>query len=50
VIALKPKEKEMADVIVRNTYEVADGLEKYGDFFWIISSAKQQTATMCCKE
>ena len=33
VIALKQKEKEMADVVVRNTYEVADGLEKYGDFF-----------------
>ena len=33
VIALKPKEKEMADVVVRNTYEVKDGWEKYGDFF-----------------
>lgn len=33
VITLKQKEKEMADVVVRNTYEVADGWEKYGDFF-----------------
>jgi hypothetical protein len=33
VIALKQKEKEMADVVVKNSYEVPDGLEKYGDFF-----------------
>ena len=33
VIGLKQKEKEMADVVVKNTYEVADGWEKYGDFF-----------------
>jgi len=33
VIALKQKEKEMADVVVKNSYEVADGWEKYGDFF-----------------
>ncbi|HMD00693.1 MAG TPA: carboxypeptidase-like regulatory domain-containing protein [Ferruginibacter sp.] len=32
-IGLKQKEKEMADVVVKNTYEVADGWEKYGDFF-----------------
>lgn len=33
VIGLKQKEKEMADVVVKNTYEVADGWGKYGDFF-----------------
>ena len=33
VITLKQKEKEMADVVVKNSYEVADGWEKYGDFF-----------------
>jgi len=33
VIALKQKEKEMVDVVVKNSYEVADGWEKYGDFF-----------------
>ena len=33
VIELRQKEKEMQDVIVKNTYEVKDGWEKYGDFF-----------------
>ncbi len=33
VIELKQKEKELADVIVRSSTEVADGWEKYGDFF-----------------
>ena len=33
VIELKQKEKELADVIVRSSSEVADGWEKYGDFF-----------------
>ncbi len=33
VIEIKQKEKELQDVVVKATYEVADGLEKYGDFF-----------------
>jgi CarboxypepD_reg-like domain len=33
VIELKLKEKSMEDVVVRSTSEVADGWEKYGDFF-----------------
>jgi len=33
VIAIKQKEKEMADVVVKASYEVKDGWEKYGDFF-----------------
>ena len=33
VIEIKQKEKSLEDVVVKATYEVADGLEKYGDFF-----------------
>lgn len=33
VIELKQKEKELTDVVVRSSSEVADGWEKYGDFF-----------------
>ena len=33
VISIKQKEKEMADVVVKASYEVKDGWEKYGDFF-----------------
>lgn len=33
VIDLKKKEKSMDEFVVKATYEVADGLEKYGDFF-----------------
>lgn len=33
VIEVKQKEKEMQDVVIKATYEVADGWEKYGDFF-----------------
>lgn len=32
-IALHQKQNEMQDVVVKATYEVADGWEKYGDFF-----------------
>ncbi len=53
VIALKQKEKEMADVVVRATYEVADGLEKYGDFFlehFIGKTPNSQECTIKNKE
>lgn len=33
VILIKPKEKELGDVVVRSSAEVKDGWEKYGDFF-----------------
>lgn len=33
IIDLKKKEKSMDEFVVKATYEVADGLEKYGDFF-----------------
>ncbi len=33
VIEMKLKQKEMEDVVVKATYEVADGWEKYGNFF-----------------
>jgi hypothetical protein len=33
VIEIKQKEKSLEDVVVKATSEVADGLEKYGEFF-----------------
>lgn len=33
VLSIKPKEKELVDVVVKASYEVKDGWEKYGDFF-----------------
>lgn len=33
IIDLKKKEKSMDEFVVKATYEVADGLEKYGEFF-----------------
>jgi hypothetical protein len=33
VIEIKQKEKSLDEFVVKATYEVADGLEKYGDFF-----------------
>ena len=33
VIEIKQKEKSLEDVVVKATYEVADGWEKYGNFF-----------------
>ena len=33
VIEIKQQQKEMQDVVVKATYEVADGWEKYGNFF-----------------
>jgi len=33
LIELKMKERSMEDVVIRSTSEVADGWEKYGDFF-----------------
>ena len=32
-IVLKPKEKELAEVVIQNSNEVKDGWEKYGKFF-----------------
>ncbi|MGB4845533.1 MAG: carboxypeptidase-like regulatory domain-containing protein [Ferruginibacter sp.] len=33
VIEIKQKEKEMQDVVIKASYEVKNGWEKYGDFF-----------------
>lgn len=33
VVEIKKKEKSLEEFVVRSTSEVADGLEKYGDFF-----------------
>ncbi len=33
VIEVKQKEKEMQDVVIKTSFEVKDGWEKYGDFF-----------------
>lgn len=32
-ILMVKEEKSLGEVVLKNTYEVADGLEKYGDFF-----------------
>ena len=33
IIEIKKKEKSLEEFVVKSTSEVADGLEKYGDFF-----------------
>ncbi len=33
VVEIKQKEKELQDVVIKASYEVKDGWEKYGDFF-----------------
>ncbi len=47
VIELRQKEKEMQDVIVKNTYEVKEGWEKYGDFFLENFIGRSETARQC---
>lgn len=47
VFELKQKEKEMVDVIVKNSYEVADGWEKYGDFFLENFIGKTANSSQC---
>lgn len=47
VFELKPKEKEMIDVVVKNTYEVADGWTKYGDFFTENFIGKTANSNQC---
>ena len=47
VIEIKQKEKEMQDVVIRSTSEVADGLEKYGDFFLENFIGKTSNSTAC---
>lgn len=53
VIEIKQKEKSLDDVVVKATYEVADGLEKYGDFFlenFIGKTANSKNCTIKNKE
>ncbi|RTL58385.1 MAG: carboxypeptidase-like regulatory domain-containing protein [Sphingobacteriales bacterium] len=48
-IILKPKEKEMGEVVIQNSNEVADGWEKYGKFFtenFIGSSPNAEKCTL----
>lgn len=33
IVEMKQKEKELQDVVVKSSFEVKDGWEKYGDFF-----------------
>ena len=47
VIEIKQKEKEMQDVVVRNTYEVQEGWEKYGDFFLESFIGKTDNSKQC---
>ena len=47
VIALKQKEKELQDVVVRSTNEVKDGWEKYGDFFLENFIGKTDNSKQC---
>ncbi|MBK8495484.1 MAG: carboxypeptidase-like regulatory domain-containing protein [Chitinophagaceae bacterium] len=43
VIVIKKKEKILDEFVVKATFEVANGLEKYGDFLWRILLVKQPT-------
>lgn len=47
VIELKQKEKELQDVIIRNSYEVLDGWEKYGNFFLENFLGKSENSKQC---
>ena len=47
VIELKQKEKSLDDVVVKATYEVADGLEKYGEFFLENFIGKTENSKHC---
>ena len=47
VIEIKQKEKELQDVVVRSSSEVADGLEIYGDFFLENFLGKTVNSKLC---
>ena len=47
IIEIKQKEKELQDVIVKNTYEVPDGWEKYGSFFIENFIGKTDNSKLC---
>jgi hypothetical protein len=46
-ILLVKEEKSMGEVVLRNTYEVADGLTKYGDFFFKNFIGATPNAALC---
>ena len=46
-IVLVKEEKSMGEVVLRNTFEVADGLTKYGDFFFRNFIGSTPNATQC---
>jgi hypothetical protein len=46
-ILLVKEEKSMGEVVLRNTFEVADGLTKYGDFFFRNFIGSTPNATQC---
>lgn len=50
VIDLKKKEKSLEEFVVKATYEVADGLAKYGDFFIENFLGKTANAQQCSIE
>ena len=41
------EEKSMGEVVLRNTFEVTDGLAKYGDFFFRNFIGSTSNATQC---
>ncbi len=46
IIMIK-EEKSMGEVVLRNSYEVTDGLEKYGEFFFKNFIGSTPNATQC---
>ncbi|HUR65682.1 MAG TPA: carboxypeptidase-like regulatory domain-containing protein [Chitinophagaceae bacterium] len=46
-ILLIKEEKSMGEVVLRNTFEVTDGLAKYGDFFFRNFIGSTSNATQC---
>jgi hypothetical protein len=47
VVEIKQKEKSMDEFVVKATYEVADGLEKYGGFFLDNFIGKTANSKLC---
>lgn len=47
IIELKQKEKELGDVVVKTSYEVKDGWEKYGEFFFDNFIGKTVNSKQC---
>ncbi|MBK8611308.1 MAG: carboxypeptidase-like regulatory domain-containing protein [Chitinophagaceae bacterium] len=47
IIEIKKKEKSLDEFVVKSTSEVADGLEKYGDFFIDNFIGKTANARQC---